>query len=113
MTNYVAVVGPETVWPAPGACSIGDISDGTSNTIIVVEVAGSGIHWAEPRDLHVMQMSPDVNPSAGMGLSSRHEGGTHVLFGDGSVRFIANATPRKTLQALLTRAGGEVIDDDF
>jgi hypothetical protein len=112
MTNYFAVVGPETMWPAPNVCRFEDVTDGLSNTILVVEVANSGIHWAEPRDLHVTQMAREVNPSAGMGLSSRHTGGTHVIFGDGRVQFISDDTPPEQLRAMLTRAGGEVIDDD-
>jgi len=112
MTNYLAVVGPETMWPAPDTCRFKDVTDGASNTLHVVEVANSGIHWAEPRDLHVTQMAREVNPSAGMGMSSRYTGGTHVLFGDGRVQFIADDSPVEQLRAMLTRAGGEVIDDD-
>jgi prepilin-type processing-associated H-X9-DG protein len=113
MTNYFAVIGPETVWPAPDACRLDDITDHQSTTILVVEVANTGIHWAEPRDLHVSQMAGEVNPTAGMGLSSRHTGGTQVLRVDGSVRFIADDTPEEQLRAMLTRAGGEVVDDDY
>jgi prepilin-type processing-associated H-X9-DG protein len=113
MTNYLAVIGPETVWPAPDVCRFDDITDGNSTTILVVEVANSGIHWAEPRDLHVTQMAREVNPSAGMGLSSHHTGGTNVLRVDGSVRWIADDTPPEQLRAMLTRAGGEVVDDDY
>lgn len=113
MTNYLAVVGPDTVWPAPSLCRFDEITDDQSTTIVVVEVANSGIHWAEPRDLHVTQMARRVNPAAGMGLSSRHTSGTHVLRVDGSVRWIADDTPPEQLRAMLTRAGGEVIDDDY
>ena len=113
MTNYLAVIGPDTVWPAAGVCRLEDITDGKSTTILVVEVANSGIHWAEPRDLHVSQMAREVNPSSGMGLSSQHTGGTHVLRVDGSVRWIADDTSPERLRAMLTRAGGEVVEDDY
>lgn len=113
MTDYLAVVGPGTLWPALGVCQIDDVIDGLSQTVAVVEVANSGIHWAEPRDLHVTQMSPQVNPTAGMGLSSRHKGGANVLFCDGGVHFIPDKTPPETIRALLTRAGGEDVGDDF
>jgi len=112
-TNYVAVVGPETVWPTPAACRFEDVTDGDTQTILVVEVADSGIHWAEPRDVYLTQMAPEVNAAEGMGLSSPHTSGMHVAFVDGSVRFISDETPRETLCALLTRAGGETIEDDF
>ena len=51
-TNYVAVVGPNTAWPGEKSRKLGpaDFPGGVSNTIMVVEVADSGIAWAEPRD---------------------------------------------------------------
>ncbi|MBI3467166.1 MAG: DUF1559 domain-containing protein, partial [Planctomycetes bacterium] len=50
-TNYLAVVGPETIWPGDKPVAIRQIRDGVSNTIALVEVANSGIQWMEPRDL--------------------------------------------------------------
>ncbi len=41
-------------------------------------------------------------------FSSNHTGGVNFVFSDGSVRFIADSLPLVTLQALSTRAGGEV-----
>jgi prepilin-type N-terminal cleavage/methylation domain-containing protein/prepilin-type processing-associated H-X9-DG protein len=41
---------------------------------------------------------------------SGHEGGANVVFADGSVHFLADSMSLATLQALSTRAGGEVID---
>jgi prepilin-type N-terminal cleavage/methylation domain-containing protein/prepilin-type processing-associated H-X9-DG protein len=43
--------------------------------------------------------------------SSFHVGGVNFLFGDGSVRPITNAINGLTYEALLTRAGGEVVGD--
>jgi prepilin-type N-terminal cleavage/methylation domain-containing protein/prepilin-type processing-associated H-X9-DG protein len=42
-----------------------------------------------------------------------HPGGSNVLFGDGSVRFMMNGLTMNQMQALLSRAGGEVINFDF
>jgi type II secretory pathway pseudopilin PulG len=107
MTSYVAVVGPETAWPGDQPVSIGDISDGTANTLLVVEVLNSGIHWMEPRDLHTLQMASTVNAKAGQGISSVHLGGAHVQECDGAVRFIMESTPASQLRALLTRGGSD------
>ncbi len=52
----------------------------------------------------------------GHGLStarSRHPGGVNVWMCDGSVHFVANSVSLQTWQALATRAGGEVIGNDF
>jgi prepilin-type processing-associated H-X9-DG protein len=110
-TSYVVIVGPQTMWPGDKAISAADLKDGMSNTITVVEVANSGIHWMEPRDLHVVQMPMAINPPRGQGICSAHPHGAQVSFADGSVRFLTDKTPSDVLRALLTIAGNETIGD--
>ena len=109
MTCYVAVVGPETAWPGGTSTKLSDFSDGPRDTILVVEVANSGIHWMEPRDLHVIQMAPGIN-RAGQGISSSHPFGAQVAFADGSVHFVAEYVSPETLRAMVTIDGGETIE---
>ena len=45
------------------------------------------------------------------GPSSLHVGGAHHLLGDGSVRFISQNVDVNTYDALVTRAGGEVVGE--
>jgi prepilin-type processing-associated H-X9-DG protein len=107
-TNYLAVVGSQTAWPDASSTKVSDFTDGRSTTIQVVEVADSGIHWMEPRDLPVLQMNPWINSHGGRGATKGHPGGAHVAFADGTVRFlIEGQTPPEVLRAILTRAGGE------
>jgi prepilin-type N-terminal cleavage/methylation domain-containing protein/prepilin-type processing-associated H-X9-DG protein len=42
-----------------------------------------------------------------------HSGGVNALLGDGSVRFLKASVSFTTLQALITRSGGEVVGSDF
>jgi prepilin-type processing-associated H-X9-DG protein len=42
-------------------------------------------------------------------LYAFHNGGANAAFADGSVRFLAEGTDVRTLGALATRAGGEVV----
>jgi len=44
---------------------------------------------------------------------SYHMGGVNVALADGSVRFLRDSTALSTLQALSTRAGGEVVPGDW
>jgi prepilin-type N-terminal cleavage/methylation domain-containing protein/prepilin-type processing-associated H-X9-DG protein len=46
------------------------------------------------------------------GFYSMHPGGSNVLMGDGSVRFIRQSINLLTWQALCSRAGGEVVSAD-
>ena len=109
-TNYVVVVGPDTAWPGRESTTDEDFSDGAENTLLLVEVADSGICWTEPRDLHVTQMPLRINPRAGQGISSRHAGGVNVLYADGAVNFLPDGLSSKTLRAMLTRDGAEKVD---
>jgi Protein of unknown function (DUF1559) len=106
-TDYVVVVGPQTMWPGEKCTTFADIKDGSSTTIMLVEIHNSGIHWMEPRDLHVTQMPMVINPPRGQGISSAHVHGAQFGFADGSVRFLTDNLPPETLRGALTIEGGE------
>jgi prepilin-type processing-associated H-X9-DG protein len=109
-TSYVAVVGPATVWPGDKRVRLHDARDGTSRTIMVVEIADSGINWLEPRDLPFEQAVQGINPPhVKLSISSGHPGGANVAFCDSSVHFLSDDIPPETLRALLTRHGGEEV----
>lgn len=103
MTDYVAVVGPHTAWPGSQCRSLSEITDGPENTILVIEVAGSKIHWMEPRDV-------SLDDLLSQGVSSHHPRYFNALFADGAVRRIRKHIDRETLKSLLTINGGETID---
>lgn len=89
-----------------------DITDGTSNTVMVSDVvASSRGPWAQggPSTIRALTAKPYVNGVDGIG--SPHVGGFHVLISDGSVRFVSQNIDPDVLEALATRAGGEVIGD--
>ena len=55
-------------------------------------------------------MMPCTNGSpAHVAARSRHAGGVNVVFGDGSVHFVANSVDLATWQALGSINGGEVL----
>ncbi len=114
-TSYLAVVGPETMWPENQAVSLDTVvaNDGPSDTLLLVEVAYSGIHWAEPRDLHVVQIPMRINPPAGQGISSKHPGCAIVSFADGHQEVLFDTIPPEQLHAILTVSGGEKVDRDL
>ena len=91
-----------------------DITDGTSNTIMVSDVVAKDRGpWAQggPSTIRALTTKPYVNGPDGIG--SPHAGGFHVLLADGSVRFVSQNIDQDTLESLATRAGGEVVGGDF
>jgi prepilin-type processing-associated H-X9-DG protein len=107
--NYLVVFGPKTVFPGAVPIAIKDITDGTSNTVLLVEAANSGINWLEPRDLGYIEAVRGINPKSGLGISSHHQGGANVAFADASVRFLPDETPVAQLRLLLERNDGQPV----
>jgi prepilin-type processing-associated H-X9-DG protein len=103
-TSYVAIVGAHTAWSGATARKLSEFKN-PSKTILLVEVANSGIHWAEPRDLYIGQMSTGVNSAVGQGISSANPRGAYVLFADGHIEFLPNSTDPKKLVEMLDLDG--------
>ena len=89
VTSYMTVVGPHAFSTGPKGRKITEITDGTSNTIMVAEVADSQISWMEPKDIDAEHMPLQINGShspGNPGISSHHPRGANVAFCDGSVQ---------------------------
>ena len=111
-TNILAVVGPGTAWPGTTPSCSKNCAKGASQTALVVEVANSGIHWMEPRDLELSSFDPTINGRSGRCLSSNHAGGVNVAMADGSVRCLSPNTSPEVLKAvLMTGKSDDVLSD--
>ena len=121
-TSYVAVVGSDTAWPGERPRRLSEFRH-PSNTILLVEVKNSGIHWMEPRDLTVLEALRGINPRGKRGISSAHVfqrgyfvsrryAGVNVAFADCSVRYLLEGFPPEMLGRLLSVAGEATADID-
>ncbi|MBX3414536.1 MAG: DUF1559 domain-containing protein [Pirellulales bacterium] len=104
-TCMVLPVGKQTAFPDGKGLAIRDFTDGTSNTILSLEVDNEhAVPWTAPDDLKVDAADPTK------GLGQHYGEGTLVMIADGSVRFLPQATTAEQWKALLSPAGGEVIE---
>jgi prepilin-type processing-associated H-X9-DG protein len=102
-TCYVAPYEKGTAWSG-GALQLRQITDGTSNTLSFLQVAGpSAVPWTSPDDLDVTGMSP---------AQFLPRNGGNASWMDGSVRFLSPSIDIKVFRALLTHQGGEVVNLD-
>ncbi len=90
---------------------IADITDGTSNTIIVAESTGSTGPWGQggTSTIRAFTKQPYINGPDGIG--GPFHGGCNMAMADGSVRFVSENIDPKVVEALSTIQGGEVVND--
>jgi hypothetical protein len=101
-TDFLFVTGTGTIFAGAASFRLADLTDGASNTLMLIEVADSGIKWAEPRDIDISQ--PMSFPKG------NHPGGNLAAFADGSVRFIPKSISPTDVRGASTIAGSEVVD---
>lgn len=106
-TSYVAVAGRNGFLDPRRGRRIEEITDGTSNTVAVVEVSqNQSVHWMSPEDSGVDVLLHTVRDT-----ETWHEGGFQGLMADGAVRFFSSDMDSETRHALATVAGGEPLGE--
>lgn len=93
------------------AITIADITDGTSNTLIISEdSAWKDGQWIN--GLNIFDQAYPINraPAFENDIRSEHPSGALGLFCDGSVHFLVETMELRPLAAICTRAGGEIFD---
>ena len=105
----------------PPPVTFGNLSDGSSNTMMVTECTGRGTEsedddpngsWVSGKN--VTHLNKTVNGEKAKKswndelVYSEHSGGANAVFADGSVRFLTDEMNEENLMAVCSRNGGEV-----
>jgi hypothetical protein len=103
-TEYVVAVGPGSVFESTTATGFGEITDGTSNTIMAIEIGDEqAVTWTRPEDFTFDPQKPSA------GLTTPYSDGRLLLFCDGSVHFITQSIDDETLRRLFVKNDGQVV----
>lgn len=104
-TNYLTVRGKNTIFSGPNGTRIAEVTDGTSNTIMTVEVSDTrAVIWTKPDDFEYDEQDPLI------GLGGV-QGGTFIVgFADGAVELLPSSITPQVLKSLFTRSTGESVD---
>lgn len=116
--------------PSPEGVRMGDITDGTSNTMMVMEMGWQGMEsslrsWVRgfvwnsdatcSKNVQNAMRTVKYNGSNNynnVSIGSNHPAGCNIAMGDGSVRFITESVDlNKVLLPLASRHGGEVLPE--
>jgi hypothetical protein len=108
VATYLGVVSRRTMWPAHFSVTIGNVTDGTSNTIHLVENDASDVLWSEPRDMRekdaLAQLRLDNKAKSNASQLPR----IPILLVDGTVRRITPQINRDVFVSLLTPQYGGI-----
>jgi RNA polymerase sigma factor (sigma-70 family) len=99
-TFYRVFTGKGTVFDGKKGIRLQDITDGTSNTLLIVQ-AGDAVPWTKPDEL-------PYDPARALPkFGQQFKGGFYIALCDGSVRFVQTPIDEKAFRALITPNGGD------
>ena len=107
-TRWRVFYGPQTLFPPDGRLRDSSISDGTANTIFVIETRDK-VTWSRFGEV---PFDPNAGPDPASFGREKFDF-FHVLMFDGSVRQVRKSVSPATLRAAITPAGGDLHGSDW
>ena len=103
--SYLVPSGKGSIFEGKEGTSIRSIVDGTSNTLLLLEVNGeTSVIWTKPDDFAYNVSKPLA------GLGAAHPGGFLAAMADGSVQFLAATIDPDTFLRLLMMDDGKAVN---
>lgn len=120
-TSYVAVTGARTAWPGSAGRTRGEILDGTTTTLQLVEASELRIPWLEPRDPSLeewLELAADAEawPRGHITTDTwtMWSVGRHVAERDGTTEFVGHHLTRDDWTRLWQiEDGGQDLDEEY
>ena len=106
-TTYLAVVTPDSVIRPIQSGKIAEVTDGTANTLMLVEVPPEkAVHWMAPVDA-----DEETLQTKNVKKKLAHDGGWVGAMADGSVHFISETIRDEQIHALSTVNGNDEVGE--
>jgi hypothetical protein len=102
-TDYVAVVGPDTMWPGRERVQLPPKGSGNQDTILLIEMPDSDYRSLEPRCPTVEEFLDRIKSPTGKGIRCIHPKGLAYVTVGGDVRWFPPDTDLETIRRLLKR----------
>ena len=100
--DYVAVVGPDTMWPGVDRVKLPE-GGGNRDTILLIEMPGSDYTAFEPRSPTVDEFMEKIKSPTGKGIRCIHSKGLAYVTVGGDVRWFPPDTDPEAIRHLLKR----------
>jgi hypothetical protein len=102
-----AITGPATAFGEAGVDTPHSLDDVPDDTILLVEVANSGVHWMQPGDFDIRTMPRTINDPRTVDIEGTPGFGFYVAFADGQVWRLRHDTPFPELEKFFTIEGAK------
>ena len=103
-TDYVAIVGDDTLWTADHERKFSDVGIGSSTTLLVVESQTARTHWMAPNDIDINSIAA-TNPDRSTDLLPEYSSGQAIgCFGDNHTQQMPATLSADALKTMATIA---------
>lgn len=111
-SSYVLITGPGTIFPSTGPLKPAQISDGQSQTLLVVETDNTFNEWSKPFDIDIAKLNLRIGASGTHKIGGTHSEGATAVFADGQPAWLSVNLPATIVDAAITPNGNEAIPFD-